>query len=382
MTARCVLTSALFLLLFPVSILAADDAAPKAQRGPQTEEYYRIQGEMNGLLAELAGLQLKYRTASEQQREQILLQWNRLIARGEEIEPKLIDSAGKAFEEAPNTDKEITFFLMRLLAQGVQRDDYEPAYEIGRMLMENKSRDRHVMNLAGIAAFATNHFDDAEKYLGLAAESGYYKSSSKKNKPAQIGRLSFLNLPYYKPAWVKEEAIRQRQSDSDNLPRVLLKTSKGDILIELFENEAPNAVANFISLVEDGFYDGLAFHRVLPGFMAQGGDPRGNGSGGPGYSIACECYKPNHRLHFRGSLSMAHAGRDTGGSQFFLTFVPTPQLDGKHTVFGRAIGGMDVLSKIQRRDPDDKEAPRPDRIIEAKVVRKRPHKYQPITMPK
>ncbi|MBU4272461.1 MAG: peptidylprolyl isomerase [Planctomycetes bacterium] len=165
------------------------------------------------------------------------------------------------------------------------------------------------------------------------------------------------------------------------MPRVLLKTSKGDILIELFENEAPNAAANFISLVENGFYDGLTFHRVLPGFMAQGGDPRGNGSGGPGYSIACECYKPNHRLHFRGSLSMAHAGRDTGGSQFFLTFVPAPQLDGKHTVFGRVIGEMDVLSNIQRRNPDDKEAPPPDKIIEAKVIRKRPHEYKPEKMP-
>lgn len=381
MTARCSLASALFLLLFPMQILASGDEAPATQRGPRAEEYYRIQGKMNDLLAELAGLQLKYRTASEQQREQSLLQWNRLIARGEEIEPKLIDAAEKAFEEAPNADKEITFFLMKLLAQGVLRDEYEPAYEIGRMLMENKCVDPHVANLAGIAAFATNHFDDAEKYLGLAAKSGYYKSPSEKNKPAQTGRYYLQILPYYKQAWVKEEAIRRRQADSDNLPRVLLKTSKGDILIELFENEAPNTVANFISLVEGGFYDGLTFHRVLSGFMAQGGDPRGNGSGGPGYSIACECYKPNHRLHFRGSLSMAHAGRDTGGSQFFLTFVPTPQLDGKHTAFGRVIGEMDVLSKLHRRNPDDKEASRPDKIIEAKVVRKRQHKYQPVKMP-
>lgn len=381
MTARCSLTSALFLLVFSLPVLAADDAAPAAERGPRAEEFYRIHGEMNGLLAELDGLWLRYRTASEQQREQILLQWNRSIARGEEIEPKLIAAAGKAFEEAPNADKEITFLLMKLLAQGVHRDDYEPAYEIGRMLMENKCVDPQVANLTGIAAFATNHFDAAEEYLILAAKSGYYDSPSEKDKPAQVGRSYLLRIPYYKQAWVKEEAIRRRQADSDNLPRVLLKTLKGDILIELFENEAPNTVANFISLVEGGFYDGLTFHRVLPGFMAQGGDPRGNGSGGPGYSIACECYKPNHRLHFRGSLSMAHAGQDTGGSQFFLTFVPTPQLDGKHTAFGRVIDGMDVFSKIQRRNPNDKEALPPDQIIEAKVVRKRPHKYKPQKMP-
>jgi cyclophilin family peptidyl-prolyl cis-trans isomerase len=134
-------------------------------------------------------------------------------------------------------------------------------------------------------------------------------------------------------------------------------------------------------LVKKGFYNGLTFHRVLQGFMAQGGDPVGNGTGGPGYSIACECYRPDARHHFRGSLSMAHAGRDTGGSQFFLTFAPTPQLDGKHTVFGRVVSGMDVLAKLQRRDPTDTEAPRPDKILEAEVLRKRPHEYVPTKMP-
>ncbi|MBI2826059.1 MAG: peptidylprolyl isomerase [Planctomycetia bacterium] len=168
------------------------------------------------------------------------------------------------------------------------------------------------------------------------------------------------------------------------MPRVLLQTSKGDIVLELFENEAPNTVANFVSLVEKGFYDGLSFHRVLPGFMAQGGDPKGDGSGGPGYTIACECYTPNHRQHFRGSLSMAHAGKDTGGSQFFLTFVPTPHLDeaqAPHTVFGRVIEGMDVLTALTRRDPTKQNQPDADKIIKATVLRKRDHAYEPKTVP-
>jgi cyclophilin family peptidyl-prolyl cis-trans isomerase len=112
-------------------------------------------------------------------------------------------------------------------------------------------------------------------------------------------------------------------------------------------------------------------------FMAQGGDPTGTGTGGPGYTIPCECYRPDFRVHFRGSLSMAHAGRDTGGSQFFLTFRPTRHLDGQHTVFGRVVKGMDVLAKIQRRDPDNPQGPEPDKIVEAKVVRKRSHPYEP-----
>jgi cyclophilin family peptidyl-prolyl cis-trans isomerase len=140
-------------------------------------------------------------------------------------------------------------------------------------------------------------------------------------------------------------------------------------------------VGNFINLVESGFYDGLKFHRVLPGFMAQGGCPKGDGTGGPGYSIYCECNQPNHRKHFRGSLSMAKsAAANTGGSQFFITFAPTPHLDGKHTVFGRVIEGMDVLSKLQRIDPTGQQAPayvEPDTIISAEVVRKRDHEYLP-----
>ena len=145
---------------------------------------------------------------------------------------------------------------------------------------------------------------------------------------------------------------------------------------QLFENEAPNTVLNFITLVQRGYYDGLKFHRVLPGFMAQGGDPKGTGSGGPGYQIPCECYKPDYRLHYRGTLSMAHAGRDTGGSQFFLTFVPTSHLNGKHTAFGRIISGFDVLAKLKRIDPETSNGAAADKIIEAKVIRKRAHPYE------
>ena len=155
-------------------------------------------------------------------------------------------------------------------------------------------------------------------------------------------------------------------------------TDRGPIRVELFADKAPLTVANFVNLAQRGFYDGLTFHRVLQNFMAQGGDPKGDGTGGPGYQIFCECYKPEYRRHFRGTLSMAHAGKDTGGSQFFITFRQTPELDGKHTAFGRVIEGMDVLAKIQRRDPQGQPPlPEPDRILSAEVIRKRDHSYEP-----
>ncbi|MEX0712393.1 MAG: peptidylprolyl isomerase [Pirellulales bacterium] len=163
----------------------------------------------------------------------------------------------------------------------------------------------------------------------------------------------------------------------NDLPQVSLQTSQGDVVIELFEDQAPGTVANFINLVEQGFYDGLKFHRVIENFMAQGGCPKGTGTGGPGYAIACECYRPDARQHARGSLSMAHAGKDTGGSQFFITFKPTPHLDGKHTVFGQVITGMEVVDELRRSDAGGQ----PDKIVEARVLRKRDHPYEPQKLP-
>ncbi|MCC7087429.1 MAG: peptidylprolyl isomerase [Pirellulales bacterium] len=193
-------------------------------------------------------------------------------------------------------------------------------------------------------------------------------------------------IEFYRPLWNREQQLRAAEAKADDLPRVKLHTSQGDMVVELFENEAPNTVANFISLVESGFYDGTKFHRVLPGFVAQGGDPRTKDTAaaaqraddGPGYSIECECTKPEHRVHFRGTLSMAHKGLNTGGSQFFITFVPTGNLDGQHTVFGRVIDGIDVLAKLQRVDPEKpKPGMTPDAIIKAEVLRKRNHAYEP-----
>jgi peptidyl-prolyl cis-trans isomerase B (cyclophilin B) len=133
------------------------------------------------------------------------------------------------------------------------------------------------------------------------------------------------------------------------MKNVIMETDKGTIELELFEKDAPKTVANFVKLINDGFYDGLTFHRVLPDFVIQGGCPKGNGTGGPGYTIKCET-EGNPNKHGTGALSMAHAGKDTGGSQFFITHSPQPHLDGVHTVFGKVINGMDVVNKIKPND--------------------------------
>ncbi|WP_019909877.1 peptidylprolyl isomerase [Paenibacillus sp. HW567] len=119
------------------------------------------------------------------------------------------------------------------------------------------------------------------------------------------------------------------------------------VLLDLFEKDAPNTVANFEKLAKDGFYNGLVFHRVIPGFVAQGGCPNGTGSGGPGYTIDCEI---NPNKHERGTLAMAHAGKNTGGSQFYICYAPQPHLDGVHTVFGKVVDGMDQVDAFKGRD--------------------------------
>ena len=236
-----------------------------------------------------------------------------------------------------------------------------------------------VQNMGGISLFATHEFEKAHELLTAAEQ-------AKQLHPQLGGRYLESSLEYAK-FWAKEQEIRAKEAElkgDEQLPIVKFETTKGPIVIELFENEAPNTVANFISLVESKTYDGVKFHRVLPTFMAQGGDPlskdedpRNDGTGGPGYVIDCECYRPDARMHFRGSLSMAHAGKDSGGSQFFITHLPTSHLNPSveeergHTVFGRVMEGLDVAAGLEVGDVIEK----------ATVVRKRNHEYKPKTKP-
>lgn len=140
-----------------------------------------------------------------------------------------------------------------------------------------------------------------------------------------------------------------------------MKTSEGNIIVKLFYKKVPNTVSNFVELARKGFYDGLKFHRVIPGFMIQGGDPKGNGTGGPGYSFEDE-FNKELRHNKKGMLSMANSGPDTNGSQFFITVAPTPHLDDRHTIFGEVIKGMDVVTKISKM-PTDGTTPKKDIII-------------------
>ena len=151
---------------------------------------------------------------------------------------------------------------------------------------------------------------------------------------------------------VVSETINQDKSPKeDTMTYAIISTEKGDMKVELYSNETPGTVANFVKLANDKFYDGLNFHRVLPDFVIQGGCPEGTGAGGPGYEIKCETDAPR-QYHDRGVLSMAHRGPNTGGSQFFICHnrQGTQHLDGRHTCFGQVVEGLDVIDDIRQGD--------------------------------
>ena len=152
-------------------------------------------------------------------------------------------------------------------------------------------------------------------------------------------------------------------------PIAVFETNQGTFEIELFEDKAPITVKNFIDLAEKGFYDGLIFHRVIDGFMIQGGDPNGMGTGGPGYTIPDEFHK-DLKHDDEGILSMANAGPNTGGSQFFITLAATPWLDGHHSVFGKVVKGMDVVRAIGKVDTDFQDKPLAKIVMEKVTIRR------------
>lgn len=218
-----------------------------------------------------------------------------------------------------------------------------------------------------------------DKLIAAGIDPAYFETA------AAMDRLSIEGKEVF-----EELIIRQKEAKADNNPRVVLKTNKGDIVLELFEDQAPDTVGNFVSLVKQKFYDGLTFHRVINDFMAQTGDPKADGTGGPGYNIFCECDSPEYRRHFTGSLSMAkQTAPDTGGSQFFMAMTRTKMLDGKHTVFGRVVSGMDVIDELTRTHTTNPitglDDPIPgavaDKITTAEVVRDRGHDYAPNKVP-
>jgi len=330
------------------------------------EDYLQLKKQWDTRAKRLQELSDQLRKGESANRQELISEFGELrIDLMHQTLPRMLQAGAKKVQADEKLDEDIAETLFEMIQVAVSSDQYEGALGCCEALIEKKTENYQVYDFAGIAAFCTDQFDKAEEYFKVAKARGVLSSGK---------RFSDL-VGKYKLLWEREQKIRKAEAEADDLPRIQFKTTAGTMVIELYENEAPQAVSNFVSLVERKFYDGIVFHRVIENFMAQGGDPTGTGSGGPGYKIFCECEEPDARMHFYGTLSMAHAGKNTGGSQFFLTFLPTDHLNGKHTAFGRVVEGRDVLARIRRVDP--RNGGDRDKIIEAKVLRKRDHQYVP-----
>ena len=339
--------------------------------GPARKMYIAKLGAYKQMLKDLQKLRSDYDLAKPSEIPAIKKSWAETTAKEEKLQTQLRNAAVAAYAESPNTDRQLTRLLVELASKALLADDYEVAEHISVSMLRSSAEERKLYDIAGISSFAMHNFEDAQQYF---------------KKADQLGVLSQMGNNYYGEIkngyikyWEKEQDIRADEAKADDLPRVRLTTSAGVIELELYENEAPETVGNFINLIEQGYYDGLSFHRVLQNFMAQTGCPKGDGTGGPGYNIYCECLTRNDfRRFFTGTLGMAHAGPNTGGSQFFITFRPTGNLNAKHTVFGRVTKGLEIMRKIARVNPDNPDAKlNPDTIIKAEVFRKREHDYVP-----
>lgn len=285
----------------------------------------------------------------------------------------------KARELSPE-DKDLATMLKSVLKRSMfveyEANHYEKAIEYAKKFLEMDKDYLSAAALIGICQFSLNNFEEARKQLQSVVDA---KPAGMEISLDQV--KSYLDQAnQYIEFWKKENEIRMAEDKAGDNPRVRITTDVGDIELELYENQAPNTVANFISLVESKLYEGTTFHRVLPNFMVQGGDPKTKdpkanpqeyGSGGPGYKFDDELPKDKFRLHFRGAISMANSGPNTNGSQFFITHHPTYWLNGKHVVFGRVIKGQEIVDNIKQGN----------KITKVEVVRKRNHEYKPVTKP-
>jgi cyclophilin family peptidyl-prolyl cis-trans isomerase len=318
-----------------------------------------------------------------------------------------LEQAGLAeYRRHPNQDQDLVEWMVIHLKDLINRDDYETAAEIATLLVKNKfdlriqvvggvtlpdgKHDTVLTPRAGMSFFGANDFDNARLYLERAQESGSLGMDDLQlgmGGPQGVITMDALAVKpteelewagRYRALWANEQKRRKAEGTADDLPIVRLSTSKGDITLQLFENDAPNTTANFIDLVENKFYDGCDFQDVISGLGAQAGRQSASGVS-PDFTIPAETDNPDHRVHFRGSLSMVTPDDSKASSEFRIAFLANRKLDDKNTVFGRVTEGFDVLVKLQRIDsayPTPKNVVL-DKIVSAKVLRKRTHPYVP-----
>jgi cyclophilin family peptidyl-prolyl cis-trans isomerase len=288
----------------------------------------------------------------------------------------------KVYAAQPKEGHFVLEMMIEMLERDCPKDLYDGLLPIAKTLFENASDlSEKAYEEIGYVGFANHDFDLAEEAWRKIADS---------NSMKPITKFYQSSIDQLRLRWEDELKARQADLKRDDNPRVSILTNKGRIVVELFETEAPQAVASFVMLVERKFYDLQTFYRVIDRSGAQAGCDRGDGSGNAGYTVRGEMGLPNHRPVMGGSLMLLSgknaktdvADPDSGSSQFAIAMLPQPALDGQQTVFGRVVEGMHVIGLLNRLDLSDEKQRKdkskvPDKIIEARIIRKRQHEYKP-----
>jgi peptidyl-prolyl cis-trans isomerase B (cyclophilin B) len=288
------------------------------------------------------------------------------------VSREVLEAAVEAFLEAPNQNKlvedDCIRFLRSLLGEQSTNGQYSPdrALAIANQLIDAGIKNHHAFLYGAQAAFAMEEFEQAKTFLSAVAKDG-----------VAVDSATTKRIDEALEKWTRE--LRFRETDAISvLPRILFTTDLGEFTVELYENEAPNTVNNFVSLVEQKYFNGLFFFYSQPGQIGLTGCKRGDGSTNAGYYIPDELAVPEIRHHFRGALSMANVNPNEGSSVFGILHQPMPQRDGKYTVFGRVVEGMDVLYMIPAISPTTiVTGTVPVKIVSATVLRKQSHQYEP-----
>lgn len=365
----------------PNATWAQDPAAASAVAAqpvvPETPEFKAASQALREHIKETREIMVRFNTTpvNVPQDRQLREQWFAMMSQGEPLFQQMMATAVAEYQLSPNPTSPLAGMLWETFKRRADVDMYEGMLPVGQALLASGYDEPELQSMVVRTAYALNELDIVRQQATQLA--------SKDATNPQAERL-LQDLAEFEKLWAAELAAREQDAQGPPLPRVRIQTTKGNIEVELFENQAPETVANFISLVESGFYEGLIFHRVMEHFMAQTGCPVGDGSGDPGYKIYGEFDKPNARMFYRGTLGMA-LSRDpnSGGSQFFITFLPTPELNGKYTAFGRVVEGIEVLGHLVRVDPESKDEIKKkpidplDEIISMEVLTKRAHEYIP-----
>lgn len=330
-------------------------------------------------IKELNSTSFKYSDAADERSARKLRgQWEKLREKGRAQLDELVESALELFSGMEDPPEELTLFVGGLQGKILNDGNSLKAYEIGQQLLEVLPNNENVQKTTARAAIRINRFEEAAK-LAATVGTGFYEGMD------QFDASMFERLPDLQAKYNRELELQAKDKKADNLPQVRFETSQGDIVVELFVNQAPSTVANFLNLVEEKKYDGMTFNMVVKDMIALSGQLYKDGKYSPTpYTIVDECERDDARTHFFGTLSIARNDQPNSGyMHFYMCYLPMTQMDGRRTVFGRIISGHEAFEKLaitHVSNDDNTQTPlmdvRPDYIIKAEVIRKPENDYK------